>query len=80
MSVGCIVIANGCHEIREIIKNNSNGLITPAIGNNFRLAFENIYQDNIKQKELREQAFNTISDSYSLEEYAKQEYSQLKFN
>jgi len=78
MSVGCIVIANDLPEIREIIKNNSNGLITPAIGNNFRLAFENIYQDNIKQKELREQAFNTISDSYSLEEYAKQEYSQLK--
>ena len=65
-------------EIREIIKNNSNGLITPAKENNFKLAFENIRQNTAKQKEFRQQAFKTISDSYSLEEYAKKEYSEFK--
>ena len=78
MSVGCIVIANDLPEIREIIKNNSNGLITPAKENNFKLAFENIRQNTVKQKEFRQQAFKTISDSYSLEEYAKKEYLELK--
>ena len=78
MSVGCIVIANDLPEIREIIKNNSNGLITPAIENNFRLAFESICQDTKKQKKLSQQAFKTILDSHSLIEYAKQEYSEFK--
>ena len=78
MSVGCIVIANDLPEIREIIQNNWNGLITPAIENNFRLAFENISKDSDKQKQLSQQAFKTISESYSLEEYAQQEYSEFK--
>ena len=72
------MIANDLPEIREIIKNNSNGLITPAKENNFKLAFENIRQNTAKQKEFRQQAFKTISDSYSLEEYAKKEYSEFK--
>ncbi|MDA7572614.1 glycosyltransferase family 4 protein, partial [bacterium] len=78
MSVGCIVIANDLPEIREIIENNWNGLITPAIENNFRLAFENISKDSDKQKQLSQQAFKTISESYSLEKYAQQEYSEFK--
>ena len=78
MSVGCIVIANDLPEIREIIENNWNGLITPAIENNFRLAFENISKNSDKQKQLSQQAFKTISESYSLEEYAQQEYSEFK--
>jgi len=78
MSVGCIVIANDLPEIREIIKNNWNGLFTPALENNFRSAFENINKDTAKQKEISLKSFKTISESYSLEGYAKQEYIEFK--
>lgn len=67
MSSGCCIVASDTAPVREVIKNNDNGILVDFYDiNKFVNTIDSLLNDSITSQKLKQKARNTILSSYNL--------------
>ena len=67
MSSGCCVVASDTAPVREVIKNNDNGILVDFYDiDKFVYTIDSLLNDSISSQKLKQKARNTILSSYNL--------------